>query len=671
MTPPFRLLVWVPVFVLLSALLGLPGLPVNPALAATPTAGQSLYVPLDPVRLLDTREGIGGRRGAIGPGETYDLRVADGVQVPASATAVLLNVTATQASSGTDIRVYPTPVDGAGPPTVSNLNVTRGVTVANLVTVKVGRDGSVRLRNDSGAVQLIADLSGYTTEGGSPTTGSTYVPTTPVRLLDTRDGAGVGPAQVRQLDVRRSKDGSASGVPDGATAVVLNVTAVAPTSSTDVRVYPTRTGSGPPDVSNLNATRGRTVPNLVVVAVGELSQVSLRNGAGSTHLLADLAGWYLAGDSGAAFHPIDPVRLLDLRSPQPDPLSVAPPFAPDSPPLRLGAGQVYPLVVAGRGVVPAMATAVVLNVTAVGASQSTDVRVYPASAGAGVPEISNLNVAAGQTIPNSVVVQIGRGGEVLLRNNSGELALVVDLAGFYAPTGDGWDISWPQCTTRGATTSNLPSGGAFAVVGLTRGSPFTDNECVAAQWQWASSLPAEPSVYVNIDAPGVRDTPSGRVWAQVCGTGTPTSDCGRTYGERVAAYAIDRMPTTPSGGRPMVWLDVEGPYTAGPFWQSERDYAGAVAVNRSVVLGALGLLARSGFRAGIYSDRATSSSPDWKNIMGEFRSLTLVQNWVFRAPSADPAPLCTPDNSFSGGPVVKVQVQPDQSGQPYDVNHLC
>ena len=646
----------------LLALTGLPGLAPTAAGAATPTAGQATYVPMEPVRLLDTRDGTGGFVDPVGPGGTIDLRVVDGLRVPVTASAVVLNVTATRATSTTDVRVYPTP-DDASVPTVSNLNVTAGGTVANLVHVAVGRNGSVRLRNQAGQVHLIADISGYFAESSN---GSTYVPVAPVRLLDTRDTTALGAAEVRDLDVRTARGGLASGVPADATAVVLNVTAVAPTASTDVRVYPARGGSVP-EVSNLNATRGRTVPNLVVVAVGDASRVSLRNSAGRTHLIADLAGWYVGSTDGAAFHPVDPVRLLDSRTPTPEPLYPA--GTRTTPAFRLGAGQTRDLLVAGRGVVPAMAGAVALNVTAVAASASTDVRVYPTGPG-GAPEVSNLNLVRGQTVPNAVVVRVGRDGRVTLRNNSGTVDLVVDLTGWFAATGDGWDISWPQCTTRGATTSNLPDGGAFAVIGLTRGAPFTDNECFATQWSWASSLPGEPSVYINTDAPGVRDTPGGRVWAELCGTGTPTSSCGFAYGARIAQYALPRLPTTPSGGRPMVWLDVEGPYANGPFWQT--GYAGAVAVNRAVINGVVATLRDAGYRPGFYSDRADSTNPDWRDIVGDFR-VPHLQAWVFRTAAGEtPAEMCAKDISFSGGPVVMVQDQPVAGeAQTYDINHLC
>ena len=611
--------------------------------AAAPVAGQSLYVPLDPVRLLDTRSAAGG--GRVGPADVRDLRVVDGTRVPSHATAVVLNVTVTGATAPTDVRVYPTPSASASPPTVSNLNAEPGSTVANLVTVPVGAGGSVRLRNASGSAHVLADLAGYYTAAGG---GASLVGRTPTRLLDTRaTGGALGAGEVRRLPVV-----GAGAAPTGTSAVVLNVTAVGATRLTDIRVYPTRAGAVPL-VSNANPAAGRTTAASVIVPVGSDGTVSLRNAAGDVHLVVDLVAHYVPSTAGSVFHPVAPRRVLDTRTPS----------------RPLGGGGTRDLVVAGTGVVPAPGTVVVLNVTATAPTAASDVRVYPTSASGAVPGTSNLNVVRGQTVANTVLATVGRDGAVRLRNGAGSLHLVVDLAGWFGPAGDGWDISWPQCTRAGASTSNLPSGGAFAVVGVTRGRPFTANECFAAQWAWADSLPGEPGVYLNVNAPGPREGVDGQQWAAVCGTGTPTSTCGREYGVRLAQYAMPRLPrTSPTGGRPMVWMDVEGPYTNGPFWQSGD--AGAVAVNRAVLNGAVETLRAAGYRVGIYSDRGTSTANDWLDIMGAYR-LTQTQNWVFRAPTADARALCTPANSFSGGPVVMVQVQPQQSGQRFDVNHLC
>lgn len=642
----------------LLAVAGLPALTASPAVAAEAKAGQATYVPLEPTRLLDTRT----TATPVGPGGVVDVVVAGRAGVPAGATAVVLNVTATAATGATDVRAYPRPASGSAVPTVSSLNLGPGATVANLVHVAVGAGGAVRLRNAAGSVHLLADLSGYYAVGGS---GSSYQGISPRRLLDTRDtGAALAAGEVRPLQVR----GTELGAPAGAVAVVLNVTAVGATQQTDVRVWPSRAGA-PPTVSNLNPAPGQETPAAVVVAVGADGTVSLRSAAGSVHLVVDLSGWYVPSPGGdvvqSVFRPVAPVRLMDTR------IAGGP----------VVAGEARALTVAGAGVVPAPGTNVVLNVTSAGATGATNVRVYPKVPGGAVPRASNLNVGAGQTRANAVVVQVGADGQVLLRNAAGSTHLVVDLAGWFSPAGDGWDISWPQCRSDGSF--HQPAGGAFAVIGLTRRVPFTDNECFAREWAWAQTLPGEPMVYINTNAPGVRDrsTEGNRVWAELCGTGLATSACGQAYGERIAAYAVARMPTVSRhGGRPMVWLDVEGPYANGPFWQLERTSdplaqpnPNAVAVNRAVIQGVVDGLRRAGHRIGTYSDRGSVADPnnDWRNIVGPWRLLQM-QNWVFRSPDADPRTICGPEHSFSGGPVVMAQVQPATNpSSVFDVNGLC
>jgi hypothetical protein len=94
-------------------------------------------------------------------GQWADLKVAGTRGVPAAALAAVLNVTATSATSGTDVRAYPTPATDSAPPTVSNLNLAKGGTRANLAIVKPGVEGRVRIRNEAGALHLIGDLAGY------------------------------------------------------------------------------------------------------------------------------------------------------------------------------------------------------------------------------------------------------------------------------------------------------------------------------------------------------------------------------------------------------------------------------------------------------------------------------------------------------------------------------
>jgi hypothetical protein len=71
-----------------------------------------------------------------------------------------------------------------------------------------------------------------------------------------------------------------------------------------------------------------------------------------------------------------------------------------------------------------------MNVTATNPTATSYVSVYPA--GTTRPSASNLNVVAGQTIPNLVTVAVGAGNKVTLYNNAGTIDLIADLAGYYA-----------------------------------------------------------------------------------------------------------------------------------------------------------------------------------------------------------------------------------------------
>jgi hypothetical protein len=629
------------VLVVVLSALAVPGLSSPPAAAAvpTPTAGQATYVPLDPVRLLDTRDGTGFvPQQQLTAGQVLDFSVRGSAGVPDTATAVILNVTATRATDSTDIRVYPTPTDGTFP-TVSNLNVVRGVTAANLVTVKIGDGGRVRFRNGAGSVDLIADLSGYYADGAS---GASYTGTTPRRLLDTRDSSQ-GPAfragEVRRLSVR----GAGSPLPPDATAVALNVTAVGPTRVTDLRVYPTRPGSGPPLVSNLNPAPGVVTAAAVIAAIGDDGTVSIRNAAGTVHVLADLAGWYTPGAGAGVFHPLAPRRLLDTRS--------GTPLAP---------GATLDLVVAGTGPagvggaptpVPFPGRVVVLNVTAI-ASGGTDVRVYPTPTDAAVPNASNLNPSRGQTVANTVIASVGRDGAIRLRNTSGDTHLVVDLSGWYGPAGDGWDISWPQCTAAGSSSSGHPGDGAFAIIGVTH-NPFNPNTCFADEYQWAAGLPGGAAVYMNANAPGAT---AGGNWtngprkASCDGTSTDP-DCGWNYGDNLAGYVIGQLSALAE--KPQVFVDVEN----GPTWQT-------AGVNGNVVIAAINRLRAAGYRVGIYSN-----AKDWSQIMGGLK-LPNVQNWTFPH-TGDTVGPCTPAASFTGGDVVLTQYQVATDSPVYDHDHAC
>jgi len=123
---------------------------------AAPNPG---YTSLVPVRLLDTRAGLGAPAAAVAPGATVNLQVAGRGGVPSSgAGAVALNVTVAGPTGRGYLTVYPT---GSGRPVASNLNFTAGQTIPNMVITRLGTSGMVTIYNGSSrTVHVLADAMG-------------------------------------------------------------------------------------------------------------------------------------------------------------------------------------------------------------------------------------------------------------------------------------------------------------------------------------------------------------------------------------------------------------------------------------------------------------------------------------------------------------------------------
>jgi hypothetical protein len=237
------------------------------------------FVGLSPIRALDTRFDFDE---PVGAGETITVPIVD---PGAPISAVMMNVTVTGPTAHSYLTIWP---NGFALPNASSLNFVPGQTVPNLVVAPIGPDGSVNFFNFTGTTEIIVDIVGLFENGTVAIVDGQYEAVQPFRALDTRlASAPVGSNQTVSLDVRTI------GVPDDASVLMMNVTAVAPTAAGYVTVYPG--GEGIPPTSNLNFSAGQTVPNAVAMAIGGDHTVRFRNAVGSTHLIVDVTGWYRPG----------------------------------------------------------------------------------------------------------------------------------------------------------------------------------------------------------------------------------------------------------------------------------------------------------------------------------------------------------------------------------------
>jgi hypothetical protein len=366
------------------------------------------FTPLSPARVFDTRTGI-GRSGAIGDGETLDVQITGRGGVPASnVLAVVVNVTVAEPTAPSYLTVWPA---GVPRPNISNLNYVSGQTVPNLVTVALGAGGRLSVFNERGSAHLLFDVVGfYATDDG--VRGGRFHATEPARLVDSRDGTGapgpIGPGAT--LAVRTAPVGD---VPGGAIAIALNVTVTQPTATGYLTVAPADTAV--PNASSLNFVAGQTVSNLVVVRLPATGVVQLFNEVGTTHVVIDVVGFYDLDYSTARGRLMTgtPVRLFDSRVRSPYP----------------GSGAIPEDSVLVQPRLSFDASAYLYNVTAVAPTRDGFVSVFPAADR--LPNVSNLNFAAGQTVPNQVVVRPGDQGEVYFYNRVGDTHLLIDLFGYF------------------------------------------------------------------------------------------------------------------------------------------------------------------------------------------------------------------------------------------------
>lgn len=363
------------------------------------------YVPASaPTRLLDTRA-----TAPITAGQSIELQVSGRNGIPSNISAVVLNVTVDAPEGIGFVAVYP--ADSALP-TISNLNFVRDQTVPNLVMAKVSGDGKVRI-HASARTHVIVDAQGWYVADG----GARYTPApSPQRVLDTRGGNGVpAPGKIASEGTVELQVTGRGGVPTDATAVLLNVTVTETEERGYITVYPH--GAALPTASNLNYVRGETIANLVLVKVGDGGRVRLRAHT-AAQLIADVQGWYgpTGVGTGAVYEASTPSRLVDTRD------------GTGGASGMVGAGTSLEISVPGRAGVPQGATAVVLNVTVTDPQDKGWLTVSPS--GVAVPDASNLNFVASQTIPNLVVAKIGSDGKVRFTPVA-TTHLVIDVQGWY------------------------------------------------------------------------------------------------------------------------------------------------------------------------------------------------------------------------------------------------
>ncbi|MEO6651130.1 MAG: CAP domain-containing protein [Ilumatobacteraceae bacterium] len=248
--------------------------------------GSSGFSPSSPQRIHDTRADGNAR---LQGGQELVLSVAGaGRPAPAGATSVALNVTVAETADNGFLQVYP-----CGSPTaaeISTINYGPNEFRPNSVVIPVDVSGNICIRSLRDTHAII-DYTGFFADDF----GADFLPLSPIRLFDSRSGnatlnSATNGNRVAGGQIVGIKVAGQRGIPAGATAVTVNVTATDATEGSFLTVF--QCGERP-NTSNVNIVPWQAVSaNGAMVKLsksGELCVFALN----PVHVIVDISGVYL------------------------------------------------------------------------------------------------------------------------------------------------------------------------------------------------------------------------------------------------------------------------------------------------------------------------------------------------------------------------------------------
>jgi len=247
-----------------------------------------------PARIADTRPAPDGvtidkgnsRSGIVAAKTSLEVQVAGRAGIAKSARTAVLNVTVTNPGGPGFVTVYPC---GGKPPNASNLNYMPDQVVANAVVAVLNDAGKVCVYTYA-AAHVIVDVAGSLA-------GDAFVGLdSPQRLVDSRAGNQTVDGDAQGFGYRRAGTtlqfpitGRAD-IPDGVTAVALNVTAVNASDAGFLTIHPRN--SPRPNASSVNYMPGEVVANTVIAAVGGGGMACLYS-MSNVDVIIDVAGYFV------------------------------------------------------------------------------------------------------------------------------------------------------------------------------------------------------------------------------------------------------------------------------------------------------------------------------------------------------------------------------------------
>jgi hypothetical protein len=384
------------------------------AQALSDTGDGGVFVPTTG-RILETMS-TAGYNSPMAAGEWRTVKVTGRAGVPADGSAGAVSVIATVAEMPGQGQLVGRP-NAQTPNTLMMIYGGGGLgTTSNSAILALNSDGTIQVHTETKA-RLFLDVQGYYTSNKDGTTAGGLVTVPGARIADTRSGLGVAKAQLKSGDTTTVQVTGTAGVPKGASAVVVNLTAIN-TSTVNGFLTPYAAGTTRPKTS-LNYGSGNVLTSITAqVPLSDDGKMTVYNQSSTVDLVVDVQGYFTAaGNTGAMFTP-GTGRLYDTRT---------------GSNTIIGNGETRSIQIAGghTPVVGSGITAVVITLTALHAANNSGGATVWAE-GAARPGTTSIQFTPNSIRSNTITVPVSASGKINLSNVGDPTHYVLDVQGWYA-----------------------------------------------------------------------------------------------------------------------------------------------------------------------------------------------------------------------------------------------
>ena len=370
-----------------------------------PSGGLATVHPIAPITLVDTSVGIGSPKRALRHGKGLYVQVGGTHSLPAATDSLTLSVLVTGATGNGQLWIGPGKVKAA-----AALAVGKGRQSVASFTSQLSVKHSLYLSYaGTGSVQVRVVAEAYT---AGDLTGSSYFPTSPIRVADTWKGVGLPAHLLGRHSSATVQIAGRAGIPASATAALVTVSTNSASGSGAITAGASRSNTAPV----VAFSRGTQVTAAVLSTLSPTGKLTLVNSSdGKVGVIVSVVGYYVSGTTGLLFQAIAPTPVVDTGT------GIGSPRSPLSATART-------VGVRAAAQLPASARAVTVSLLLPAPGRAA---VSAGATGAAMSTV--LLTEAGQPADASTVLPLSASGSFSVRAKGARVQARINVLGYFAP----------------------------------------------------------------------------------------------------------------------------------------------------------------------------------------------------------------------------------------------